>query len=165
MIDLPSGSTPVDFAYAIHTEIGNQCIGAKVNDKISPLDYRLQSGDLVEILTQKSKKPSASWLDFVKTNIAKKAVKGAMKENPLLKKHPLRTEFRITAEDRVGILKDVSAAISRSHINIISVNVPPATHFPVIKIRCELNNKEKTERLVLKLKEIKGVKEINYKLI
>ena len=165
VIDLPSGSTPVDFAYAIHTEIGNQCIGAKVNDKISPLDYRLQSGDLVEILTQKSKKPSASWLDFVKTNIAKKAVKGAMKENPLLKKHPLRTEFRITVEDRVGILKDVSTAISRSHINIIGVNVPPTTHFPVIKIRCELNNKEKTEKLVLKLKEIKGVKEINYKLI
>ena len=56
-VDLPLGSTPVDFAYKIHTRVGDACVGAKVNNKIVPLDWQIQSGDVVEILTQKSKKP------------------------------------------------------------------------------------------------------------
>lgn len=73
--ELPRGSTPLDFAYDIHTEIGHNCIGAKVNGKIVPLRYELRSGDTVEILTQKNRHPNKDWLQFVKTSRAKAKIR------------------------------------------------------------------------------------------
>jgi len=72
---LPRGSSPLDFAYAIHTEIGNQCVGARVNGKIVPLRYKLKNGDIVEILTSSGHKPSRDWLSFVVTNKARAKIR------------------------------------------------------------------------------------------
>lgn len=161
VIDLPAGATPVDFAYNIHTQIGDQSIGARVNGKIVPLDYQIQSGDMVDILTQKSKKPSESWLEFVKTGIAKRRIRASLKKGSPFLKNLRQTEIKITAGDRIGLLKDISSIISRSHINISRLNVPKTTSFPVIRITCDTIDKEKIERLILKLKNVEGVREIN----
>jgi guanosine-3',5'-bis(diphosphate) 3'-pyrophosphohydrolase len=73
--DLPAGATPVDFAYSVHTDLGRFITGAKVNGKIVPLDYKLKSGEVVEILKSKNpKKPNAHWLEFVVTAIARREI-------------------------------------------------------------------------------------------
>ena len=72
---LPKGATPVDFAYLIHTEVGNQCAGAKVNGRLMPLQYELKTGDAVSIVTQKNHHPSKDWLNFVKTVKARSRIR------------------------------------------------------------------------------------------
>jgi len=73
--EFPQGSTPLDFAYTVHTEVGNSCVGAKVNGKIVPLKYKLQNGDVVEIKTSPKQKPRRDWLSLVKTSRAKSRIR------------------------------------------------------------------------------------------
>lgn len=80
LVVLPKGATPVDFAYHIHTDIGNHCAGAKVNGRLVPLNYKLQNGDMVEIITNPNKKPNQEWLNFVVTSKAKSRIKAVLKE-------------------------------------------------------------------------------------
>lgn len=76
VVDLPEGSTPVDFAYRVHTGVGNTCVGAKVDSRIVPLNYKLKNGNIVEVITQKSSSgPSRDWLKFVKSPRAKQKIK------------------------------------------------------------------------------------------
>ena len=81
--ELPDGATPVDFAYSIHTEVGNHCTGAKVNGRMVPLNSVLKNGDTIEVFTDKKRKPSRDWLKFVKTAKARTRIK-----------HYIRTEER-----------------------------------------------------------------------
>ena len=87
VIELPEDATPIDFAYHVHTDLGNQCIGAIINNTIAQLDQKLKSGDIIEILRDKKRKtPNPDWLKFIKTSHAKVKLKSALKQTSLLDK-------------------------------------------------------------------------------
>lgn len=86
IIDLPEEATPIDFAYAIHGEIGNHAIGAKADNKMVSLDYRIKNGEVIEILTSKDRKtPNGDWLKFVKTSIAKSHIRRELRKENIIK--------------------------------------------------------------------------------
>ncbi len=80
VMDLPKGSTPIDFAYAIHTDVGKHCQAAKINGKMVSLKKKLETGDIVEIITDKRKVPSSDWLRFVKTNKARVKIRSFLEK-------------------------------------------------------------------------------------
>jgi len=95
----PRGATPLDFAYSIHTDVGNTCVGAKVNGKLVPLKYELKNGDTIEILTNKNQNPSSDWIRYVVTSRAKQKIRhwivNEQRERSLvLGKEILEKEFR-----------------------------------------------------------------------
>mgnify|MGYP001580135573 FL=1 len=168
VIDLPVGATPIDFAYRIHSAIGDQCVGAKVNNRIVTLDHQLNSGDLVEIITQRGKKPSKDWLRFVKTILAKKQIKSSVRENnkTLQKKvdnHHM--EFKIINQGRPGYLKDLTNAFAKSKIYISHLNSAPVPRmaFSIITLKCEILSEQKIQKILVRLKKINGTKEVSYK--
>lgn len=162
VIDLPSGATPIDFAYAIHTGIGNACVGSKVNGKIASLSSELESGDVVEIITQKNKKkPSEAWLEIVKSSRARLRIRAAMRNEGggLV---PQSTKISITSIDRHGLLKDISSILAgaRVEVNNISSTNAHKGGLVTIKVMVPSDCKDRLDRVILKIRKLDGVKEI-----
>jgi guanosine-3',5'-bis(diphosphate) 3'-pyrophosphohydrolase len=132
VLELPRGATPVDFAYAVHTEVGHQCVGAKVNGHMVALRHEITSGDVVEILTQKGHKPSRDWLSFVKSSHARSKIrhwinvqereeatemgqrlleKEARQFGRSLKKIPEQDLLKVASDHGLSQLEDLYAAV------------------------------------------------------
>ncbi len=260
VVDLPEGASPIDFAYAIHTDIGNHCAGAKINGKLSSFSQSLKNGDVVKIITEKNKKPSRDWLEFAKTTLARSRIReqlrkmageemlrakaAAVKPKPTIpsfspsakpsfppkeksaqvflagergmkiylakcccpqpgdeirawitkergasihktdcenlvqaqKKCPQRifeaswsgkekiyytASLAIKAEDRIGLFRDISSAISALGINILSCHAdPPKEKKATLKANVEISDWEDLDKLFGQLKQVKGVLEV-----
>jgi GTP diphosphokinase / guanosine-3',5'-bis(diphosphate) 3'-diphosphatase len=120
--ELPLGSTPVDFAYSVHTDIGHQCVGAKVNGKIVPLKHELRNGDKVEVTTQTGHTPSRDWLKFVKTSRAKTRIKAWLKieerrRSILLGKELLEKELRKHELSPARVLKSAELPVVANELS------------------------------------------------
>ena len=132
VIVLPRDATPIDFAYAIHSDVGNTCVGAKVNSRIVPLRSSLRNGDIVEIMTQPGHEPSKDWLAFVKTSRARNKIKHLINANERVKAIDIGQKYldkearrlgvqmskitkadmeRVAAEYGVGKMEDLHAAL------------------------------------------------------
>jgi GTP pyrophosphokinase len=150
VIELLQGSTPLDFAYKIHSYLGDHFAFARVNQKIVPIDYQLKNGDLVEIITAKNRRPSLDWLNIVKSNNAKKKIKAALKrENSVFR--PIQSEeIKIIAKDRIGLLKDITNIIAAKKINILSAK--SKTKKDLAFICLEIQSSER--QIIQSLKEI-----------
>lgn len=131
--DLPVGSTPVDLAYKIHSAIGNKCTGAKINRKIVPLSTKLQTGDIVEILTANGKGPSLDWLKFVRTSSARSRIRQYFKKEQreenvrrgkeMLEKEARRRGYNLTDLMQLGALDGILQRLSVSNEEEMYANV------------------------------------------
>lgn len=120
VIDLPAGSTPVDFAYRIHSDVGNHCVGAKVNGRIVPLTYKFNNGDIVEIISRSNSQPSLDWLSFVKTSHARNRIKNYFRKLNFAEmvtkgKEMLEREVERHGQELQGLIKsDQIAAVAKA---------------------------------------------------
>lgn len=101
VIDLPAGATPIDFAYRIHSDIGNNCVGAKVNGRIVPINYKLQNGDRVQVLTQKnSKGPSKDWLHIARAPSTRAKIRSWFRHQEQLEEEPIKPETESQVKEK-----------------------------------------------------------------
>ena len=110
VVDLPAGSTPIDFAYRIHSDLGNRVVGAKVNARIVPLSYKFKNGDIAEVISRSSGSPSLDWLAFAKTSTARSRIKAFFRklhyaESVVKGRDLLEKEAERQGLDRVELLK------------------------------------------------------------
>ncbi|MCB0271485.1 MAG: bifunctional (p)ppGpp synthetase/guanosine-3',5'-bis(diphosphate) 3'-pyrophosphohydrolase [Bdellovibrionales bacterium] len=127
VIELPKGSTPIDFAYRIHTEVGHHCKGARVNEKMVPLRHQLRNGDIVDIITDPNMLPSKDWLNFVKTSKAKSKIRSVLRQEQrdtgkligqeILDRELRKIDLSITKITDNGTLKKILDHLKLGHID------------------------------------------------
>lgn len=166
VIDLPRGATPLDFAYHIHSEIGNHAVGARVNGKLVSFLVELKSGDTVEIITQKGKRPTSEWLSLAKTGLAKNRIKKALRMNPknnFMLPDIKVVEMKVYGKNRVGFIKDISSIFSKNKINIQNlISARGGNEEVPIKITFAQKNAGEPEKIKKKIEKIEGVKKVTY---
>jgi len=174
LIQLPLGSTPIDFAYEVHTEIGNHCISAKADGKIVPLNFQLISGSTIEIITSESQNPSAAWLKFVKTTKARTLIRKSYRKSEKEESANLGKEILEKTLRRMKMLDRSKALLSNPNLSgfetknslLIAIGIGQITvrevllkSFPSVK-ESEIdivNNKAEKSLFTLKRNNVLGI--------
>ena len=125
---LPQGATVIDFAYLLHSELGDHCIGAKVNHKLQPLSYQLRGGDQVEILTSHTSHPAMQWLDWTETARAKERIKKYLRKQGVLSEQALQASEQVMDEQAEEKTKEIkSVVLTDDNINVL-YKLEPCCH-------------------------------------
>ncbi len=165
VIKLPKNATPIDFAYAVHTQIGDTAIGSVINGQESPLQSVLRNGDVVKITTSKKVSPSLHWLTTTKTGKARAAIRRywQYRENiKPLKKKMYNTTLWISLPDEPGKLGDVTTMIGTNNVNISSVEMVEKTKKSInFRFNLIIHDLKNFTKLISELKQ----KEYNFKII
>ena len=165
VIKLPKDASPIDFAYAVHTQIGDTAIGCEINGKESPLQSTLTNGDVVKIISSKKVSPSLHWISSAKTGKARAAIKRywQFKEKNKQKKIKLyNTTLWISLPDQPGRLGDVTTIIGSNNVNISSVEMVEKTRNTInFRFNLIIHDLKNFTKLIGELKQ----KEYKFKII
>jgi len=165
VIKLPKNATPIDFAYAVHTKIGDTAIGCEINGKDSPLQSLIKNGDVIKIITSKKVSPSLHWLSSTKTGKARAAIKRYWQykeDNKPLKKKLYNTTLWISLPDKPGQLGQVTTMVGENELNISSVEMVEKTKNTInFKFNLIIFDLKNFTKLISELKQ----KEYNFKII
>ena len=165
IIKLPKDATPIDFAYAVHTQVGDTAIGCKINGKESPLQSILTNGDVIKILTSKNVSPSLHWLSTTKTGKARASIRRywQYRENAKpTKDKKYNTTLWISLHDQPGKLGDVTTMIGVNNVNISSVEMVEKTNNTInFKFNLIIHDLKNFTKLISELKQ----KQYNFKII
>ena len=165
VIKLPKEATPIDFAYAVHTQIGDTAIGSEINGKDSPLQSVLRNGDVVKIITSKKVSPSLHWLSLTKTGKARAAIRRYWQykeNNKSTKMKKYNTTLWLSLPDQPGKLGEVTSMIGHNNVNISSVEMTEKTLKSInFRFNLIIHDLKNFTKLISELKQ----KEYNFKII
>ena len=164
VIKLPKNACPIDFAYAVHTKVGDSATGCEINGKESPLQSELMNGDVVKIITSKKDSPSLHWITSAKTGKARAAIRRywQYREDPKPTMKKYNTTLWVSLPDQPGILGDVTTMIGTNNVNISSVEMVEKTNRTInFRFNLIIQDLKNFTKLISELKQ----KQYNFKII
>lgn len=173
IVELPANSTAIDFAYAVHSDIGNECVSALVDHKPFPVSQPLTSGQTVEIVTEKGRSPSPSWLSFVVTSKARSSIRQALKNlqdiNQVIlepKEQKLRQAIAVNVKNQAGSLANLTRIIANANGNVLAINSLTSTDNNFwVNLELEVEDEAHLQLIVRQLSDNKVVLTVkNYQL-
>ncbi|MBQ0137546.1 MAG: RelA/SpoT family protein [Bacteroidales bacterium] len=165
---LPQNASVLDFAYMLHTKLGEHCIGAKVNHQLQPISYRFKSGDQVEILTSQNTQPVPEWLNMVETAKAQDAIRKYLKRNALsgeaTKIEPFLAKIHVRGVDRLGMLVQIIQMVSeKMKMNMRELYIETEEQIFDCTIGVQVYSEESASNLCAELQTIQGINVVERK--
>lgn len=164
ILELPESATPIDFAYAIHSDVGHRCVAARVDKQLVPLSMNLQSGQTVEIITDRRAHPQSSWLNFVVTGKAKSSLRHYFKMQPNLVHETLDTRLTVNilleVKNRARLLADITSTVSQLNVNISHLEAVEKHEHAEIKLTLQVENRQHLAQVIRGLRKMQGVAKI-----
>ncbi|MCY3682806.1 MAG: RelA/SpoT family protein [Gemmatimonadetes bacterium] len=157
LIQLPDEATPVDFAFAVHTEIGNRCVGARIDSQMVPLSTPLETGQTVEIITSPHQHPHRDWLNFVKSAKARSCIRRVLREEAFNQTETFTATIQVTGKDRTNLLSDMTQVMSDLGVPIVGASIETHREEFNNQFQVEIKDADHLEELLQNLRRIPNV--------